>query len=732
MAAPTTEVDASAPVLAKIISLADKGFTGAVEVSAKVDGRARQVTTWLKDGKILAVTSPQYDPPALKWTELAYGGPVPAGDGEIELIAYQQPNSPVSAEMIDEARRDWAYGLLSSALTWNKPSFKVRKRASINSGKFAPSPWQRLVTDMSSRVAAYEKAWVNVSQALVSRNIPAISAEQGAPQLVAVLDGSQCFSKQVPLDTLAHDRGMTRASLIIELAQQLAMGYQPTFTRDTTTRDGVLVPEALEDAERGFARKVSGPAVTAMESAASEASPAFELTDETSPAPAEAMPVFLEMEDARAPQWTSVSGEPAPTPAPSADAEALIPAFNAAEFADAPQAMPFGYESGAPAAGLAAYIASERDALNDQNGLPAFAPHPDLVSNPAVESAGVASEPSLAKFDAAVTGDPLPTMEQLAGSYAPVGQLDIESFVPEPAPAFEPFVPEPAPTFEPFVPEPAPTFEPFVPEPAPAFEPYTPEPTPVLAPHVPQAPLTYAAPAQEAYTASPQAQGVLTAWAEQVAEIIDEATQRSIMERVRASASAEVNSLIQKQANASETVARSSQALASAREALGAEAEALARAREEHARYVSAAEEARSAHEAKRAQFEEIRASKTAAEREVEFEEQALNELLAHLAQAQVRAEAAKAAVVAITAQVETVDTELATTTEPALNAAARRAEEFAEARVSPVQASVAQREAACSEAELQHVNAVAEFDETTERVARAERLVTTLGLTAF
>src|SRR5690625_4634831 len=141
------KVDASTPVLAEIIDAAGKNFTGAIEVSARSSGTPHEAVIYMKDGDVYAVTAPSWQPPITEWATWKIGGPLPPGTARPDEYAYQ--TRAVDAADVDEARRDWAYGVLAAATTWVKPKFKRRRRKETTEGRFTPVQWQRLVTDVS-------------------------------------------------------------------------------------------------------------------------------------------------------------------------------------------------------------------------------------------------------------------------------------------------------------------------------------------------------------------------------------------------------------------------------------------------------------------------------------------------------------------------------------------------------------------------------------------------------
>lgn len=245
-------VDASHPVLAKIVQAAQKNLTCAVEVRAKVAGQACQATVFLRDGQVYAVHSPQYTPPAEAWARNAMGGELPGGEGEPEQRAYQAPGSPVTAEMIDQIRREWAYGLIAAMVTWARPHVKIRKRQTTEHGKFAASGWQRIIGDVSKAVEDYENGWAIICQGLASQNLPVGSAHQIAPHLGVVIPGEDEFHTAESLDVVAARTGRTRAALVDHVASHIAAG-KPVAFHKVSAPEGFLVPEALEDPERAFA-----------------------------------------------------------------------------------------------------------------------------------------------------------------------------------------------------------------------------------------------------------------------------------------------------------------------------------------------------------------------------------------------------------------------------------------------------------------------------------------------
>ena len=764
MASTTTQVDASAPILSKIIGLATKGFTGAVEVHAKVSGVTRHVTVWLDGGDIYAIHSSDYTAPAREWAEYKLGGPLPPGDGEPEFIAYQQPDSPVTAEIVEQARRDWGYGILTTALTWAKPSIKVRKRLTTSERKFRPSAWERVVTDMNARMEAYEKAWAQVCASLMANRIPAKDAREAAPRLVAVLEGSSIFNVELPLDQLARRIGATRATIVIELSRQLMMGYTPRYSVATPT-DEVVVPEMLEDPARSYAQFVDQPA---SPSAAATMDLTPPITPEPLPpvdvAPTSAPPTVMVFpsagmdgaapagvptlgtqpatpeshatEDAVAPFEGYITAGPdlaysdrgdAPALEPQADTRYDLPAFDPSEFSQptpepAPDlttealsgwVTPETFTPPGPTFGEAAYDAQtpppfmgeqpppwQTEAVDTSQfltGLDALgSPESALDQTPAIsEPAQWAYSNDTVNLDQATAfADVEPTTHEAMTPPAHVfAASDAISMEPTPWPTE---APETAPLAD------TPTYE------AP------PAPTPFI-------------PAPTAAPTPPASTGVLSSWAAEVASILDDDMQLSIMQRVRAASLDEVSDIDAQQQALALEVAKAAEKVASARAELDADNALLQRALTILEERRTALADAVAAHEAKKQQAEQVRQAQTEAEGEVTAEQAHLEELLAEVARAQVRLEAARATVTAITEQVKQVEAELAHATEPAVRAAEAALQAHQAQVVEPHTAEVQSAEAALAQAQAAHANTQAEYENLSTRKDRLSRLLATL-----
>lgn len=238
------KVDASTPVLAEIIDAAGKDFTGAIEVSARGGDTPHEAVIYMKDGAVYAVTAAAWEAPVTEWATWKTGGPIPAGSLRPDEYAYQ--TRAVNAADVDEARRDWAYGVLAAATTWVKPRFKRRRKKETTDGRFSPVPWQRLVTDIGDRVDHDHRAWHTICGALKANRIPVRVAEQAAPVLTVTIPGHSLFTGELSLDATARRAGLTRSKVMQQLSQAILSGATPTFGKAHASSE-VLVPEKLQE-----------------------------------------------------------------------------------------------------------------------------------------------------------------------------------------------------------------------------------------------------------------------------------------------------------------------------------------------------------------------------------------------------------------------------------------------------------------------------------------------------
>ena len=252
----TTRVDASAPVLAQLVDAATKAFTGSLEVSATdAAGRDLQVVVWLEDGNISAVHAPGWTPPAAAYVLYRTGEDFSGREESPFKLAFEtlRDGEPLlTGAELDTPRRDWAYGLLASSLTWTKPKFHRTKKVTTATNRINISPWQLVTADLNTRVDGLESAWRVVCDALIAAGIRPVSAGRACAMLAVRIDGHALFTGTESLDQVAGRCGISRYTVLQELSRAILLGGAAQFQQAPTREDTQPVPEHWEDATRGW------------------------------------------------------------------------------------------------------------------------------------------------------------------------------------------------------------------------------------------------------------------------------------------------------------------------------------------------------------------------------------------------------------------------------------------------------------------------------------------------
>lgn len=247
----TSRVDATAPVLAQLVDAAMRGFTGSLEVSSRDStGRDLQLVVWLEDGSICAVHSPGWVPPAAEYVLHRTGYDFSQQAESPFKLAYETvvDGQPLlTAADLDAPRRDWAYGLLASSLTWPKPKFKRVKKVTSGTNRINPSPWQLVTADVAARVDGLESAWRVVCESLEAAGIRPVSAGRACAVMGVLIGGHPLFDGSECLDQVAGRSGLSRYTVLEELSRAILSGAVPQFTQAGAPAVQMAVPEFWED-----------------------------------------------------------------------------------------------------------------------------------------------------------------------------------------------------------------------------------------------------------------------------------------------------------------------------------------------------------------------------------------------------------------------------------------------------------------------------------------------------
>ncbi len=84
MPSVTTRIDERSRLLRELREAAGKGFTGAIEVLAPP---GRDITVYLDNGKVRAIQSGQFEPPATQLAECLTGQRVPEGVNPLQFLS---------------------------------------------------------------------------------------------------------------------------------------------------------------------------------------------------------------------------------------------------------------------------------------------------------------------------------------------------------------------------------------------------------------------------------------------------------------------------------------------------------------------------------------------------------------------------------------------------------------------------------------------------------------------
>ena len=332
-----SRVDATHPVLAQLVDAATRSFTGSVEVSVK-DSAARdlKVVVWFEDGAIYAVHADGWTPPDAAYVLHRTGQDFSGLDIPPFQAAYEAERAGrqlMTAADLDLPRRDWAYGLLASALTWSKPSISRNRRASTDSNLITATNWQAVTADVAARVDGLESAWRVVCESLKAAGITPVSATRACGVLAVHIEGSRLFTGGESLDLAAGRRGLSRYAILEELARAILSGAAPSFAQAPPTDEQQLIPEHWEDPERAWGWVGEVPVtVQAQAQAQAQAQPEVVAdADVAAHEPLEPLALEAEVEEAfeeparfvtpDPSEYAEVASEWEPEPAPYAAAE---------------------------------------------------------------------------------------------------------------------------------------------------------------------------------------------------------------------------------------------------------------------------------------------------------------------------------------------------------------------------------------------------------------------------
>lgn len=254
IATPPTRIEQSSPLLAEIRSGSAKSITGAIVATYQ----GVEVSVWIEEGALVAVHSPSYRPPAKELVERLSGR---TSTDLADPLGEAYRAGWLTADQVDAAVCDYAYGLLASALTWRKPKIRRRPKARVEHDRLLPGrqvPWQVAVTDVTARVDELVSSWAVITEALAAARMDPRPASHACSRLVAKVESHPLLSTGLPVDAAARALGTTRQVLLSEIARAILRGQMPTFevvpvAVGSSPGEGVLVPEELEAAESQWA-----------------------------------------------------------------------------------------------------------------------------------------------------------------------------------------------------------------------------------------------------------------------------------------------------------------------------------------------------------------------------------------------------------------------------------------------------------------------------------------------
>lgn len=244
------------PLVRETSKLADKNFTGSITATSG----ERSVSVYLRDGDVVGVSSPGFKAPEGAYVRYRTGREDLA-NSENPLLGAIQAYDENGAVLIDatevgDFRRDWAYGLLASALTWDNPRItKTKDEQPPANSKIEHTQWSEVKASVDSRIQNLLMSWTTICRYLIERytdNAPFYSASEGAAQIGALVKDSRMFTGPgESLDGVATRVGYSRYRTLRELAKILRNGGTPVrigpYTQSGDLGTAVLVPELLED-----------------------------------------------------------------------------------------------------------------------------------------------------------------------------------------------------------------------------------------------------------------------------------------------------------------------------------------------------------------------------------------------------------------------------------------------------------------------------------------------------
>ncbi|GEL47145.1 hypothetical protein CHO01_22610 [Cellulomonas hominis] len=336
MPSVTTRIDERSRLLRELREAAGKGFTGAIEVLAP----GRDITVYLDNGKVRAIQSGQFEPPATQLAECLTGQRVPEGVNPLQFLSesgvlgHSEDPELRKVEALDAIEgfiADWSYGLLASALTWTGAKVTRRKKVEVSSGvRLFPKDQSVVIQDVTARVDQLITAWEVVSRALAAQGFPPRAASHGAPLLVAEVPGDAAFDGTRTIDELAYTTGTSRCTILSRLSEALLAGgaaVEFSTAEPQTLMPEFPVPEALEDPDNEWAVAIAVP-VAPVQSDLTEPpaevapEPADSAFDELAHLDLEIVNPVEPSLPAAEPTWYATS--PAPVPVP-VDAPAPAP-----------------------------------------------------------------------------------------------------------------------------------------------------------------------------------------------------------------------------------------------------------------------------------------------------------------------------------------------------------------------------------------------------------------------
>lgn len=229
-------------MLSALSEASRKSFTGSITYSSL----GHDVAVFCEDGNVVAVHSPSFEPPVVTYLRWRTG--VDLG-GRNDPLADAYDQQLIDADTIDTIARDWAYGLLASAVTWDKPKIKHTKRVTVTKNVFGDSTWARVSADVSGRVSDLVSSWSTITEYLEQLGFEPRPAAHACTRLTVMIPEHPLFTGEAPIDAIAQRTGQSRYAILRELAHTLLAGPQDVEfgVAEPVISATAIVPEALEN-----------------------------------------------------------------------------------------------------------------------------------------------------------------------------------------------------------------------------------------------------------------------------------------------------------------------------------------------------------------------------------------------------------------------------------------------------------------------------------------------------